>query len=177
MEKNTDFRWEVEKKIVLLKIENRTIQKQFIANYHDENPQALANEICGAYDHFSVVLTRAYVKAEYGAGKLVNILKDEYNINASEKTIIEWLRSMGVEIQTPTRERKRVIRTKWERDAVKKITDLSQKLESTERQYNNVVNELVACESDLRTCKREKESFMRKLSSCREELKETIIKG
>ena len=84
---------------------------------------------------------------------------------------------MGVEIQKPTRERKRVIRTKWEHDAVKKITDLSQKLESTERQYNSVIDELMACKSGLRTCKREKESFVRKLAGCREELKENIITG
>ena len=174
-ENETKMRWEIEEKIILEKIGKRTIQKQFIANYRDKNPYAIAKEAIKAYSEFCADISRTY--STYGSVRLTRYLCEVYNIVVSEKTIIEWLRSIGVEIQKPTRERKRVVRTKWEFDVVRKIEDLSQNLEFAERQYKSVVDELMVCESDLRICEREKESFMRKLGGCREELKEIIITG
>lgn len=172
---DTNFRWAIEKKIALSEIGNRTIQKQFITNYHGKNHFAIAKEVIKAYREFCADINKTY--STYGSVKLSRYLREAHNIVVSEKTLISWLRSMGVEIQKPTRERKRVVRTKWEFDVVRKIEDLSQNLEFAERQYKSVVDELMVCKSDLRICEREKESFMRKLAGCREELKEIIITG
>lgn len=177
MEKNEiDFRWNVEKRIVLSTIGNRTIQKQFIAIYHDKNPSAIAREVITAYKEFCADISEAYFSFGQSV-KLSRYLRERHGITISEKTLINWLRSMGVEIQKPTRERQRIVRTKWERDTVKKIEDLSQQLESTERQYNNVVDGLMVCKSGLRICERENKILIQKLAGCREELTETIIKG
>lgn len=172
---DTNFRWNVEKRIALSAIGNRTIQKQFIANYHDKSPSAIAKEVIEAYNEFCSDISRAY--STYGSVKLARYLCEAHSIVVSEKTLIAWLRSIGVEIQKPTRARRRVIRTKWERDAVKKIENLEESLEFFETQYNSVIHVLMACKSDLRICEREKESFMRKLADCKQELTEISIKG
>lgn len=171
----TEMRWKLEEKIALSKVGNRTIQKQFIANYHEKNPQDRAKEAIKAYNEFCIDISKAYIT--YGSVKLSRYLCEVHNIIVSEKTLIGWLKSIEVEIKKPTRERHRIVRTKWEYNAVKKIEYLEKELKFLKKQYNSVIDELMECKSDLRICEREQESFIRELAGCREELREIIIKG
>ncbi len=108
-------------------------------------------------------MTRAYLRAGYGSKKLVGYLHEVYSITVTEKTILTWLRNHGVTIQPPTRERERVLHSRWERERVGEIERLRDDVESLKKCYHSRVDELVACESELSMCKRENRSLTSRL--------------
>jgi hypothetical protein len=131
-ENETNFRWDIEKRIALSEIGNRTIQKQFIANYHDTNPYAIAKKAIEAYNEFCADISKAYIT--YGSVKLSRYLCEAHEIVVSEKTILNWLKDHGVTIQQPTRGRERLPRTTWEKNLYDKIENLESKLKEGEKQ-------------------------------------------
>jgi len=170
------IRGEIERKIVLSKIGRGTIEKQFVDYFFRKHPTATADEVFEAYDRFVDDVTGAYVRAGYGSTLLTRYLH-VYGVSVSEKTILDWLREHDVTIRPPTRERERIIRTKWERNLVEEIKTLKEDKESLKKRYDDVIDELVLCESDLRMCNREKMSLTKKLETCEQEIKEIALHG
>ncbi|NIA11994.1 MAG: hypothetical protein GWP10_20310 [Nitrospiraceae bacterium] len=172
-ETETDFRWKLEEKIALSKIGDRTIQKQFLANYHAKNPYSIAKEAIKAYKEFCADISRTY--STYGSVRLSRYLCEVYNIVVSEKTLIAWLRSLDVKIHPPTQQRERVARSRWERERMREIKRLREELDWLKKTYNTTIDELSMCRSALRLCVSEKESLEHKLTRKEVEIKEIMI--
>jgi len=173
----SDISQEIQRKIAISMIGSGTIEKQFIRNHLDKNPSATADEINEAYKHLVDDVTRAYLRAGYGSKKLVRYLYGVYGITVTEKTVLTWLGKHGVTIQPPTWERERILRSRWERERVREIEGLIEDVESLEKRYGSCVDEMVTCKSELRICKKENVSLMRKLDGCRQEVEELILSG
>jgi len=173
----TEINQEIQQKIAISMIGSGTIEKQFIHNYLDKNPSATTGEITEAYKHFVGDVTRAYRRARYGSKKLVRYLYEAYNITITEKTVLSWLIKHGVTIRPPTRERERILHSRWERERVREIEGLTEAVESLQKRYDSSVGELVACESKLRICEKENISLIRRLEGCEQEVKEIILGG
>ena len=173
----TEINQEIQQKIAISMIGSGTIEKQFIHNYLDKNPSATTGEITEAYKHFVDDVTQAYLRAGYGSKKLVRYLFEVYGITVTEKTVLSWLRNHSVTIQPPTRERERVMHSRWERERAREIESLREDVESLQKRYDSNVGELVACESKLRVCENENRSLMRRLEGCEQEVKELILSG
>ena len=173
----SDISQAIQRKIAISMIGSGTIEKQFIHNYLDKNPSATVDKIDEAYKHLVDDVTRAYLRAGYGSKKLVGYLQDVYSITVTEKTIITWLRKHDITIQPPTRERERVPHSKWERERVREIEMLRDDVETLKKCYRSRVDELAACESELRMCERENRSLTSRLEGCKREVKEMILSG
>ena len=173
----SDISQEIQQKIAISMIGSGTIEKQFIRNYFDKNPSATADEIDETYKHLVDDVTRAYLQAGYGSKKLVGYLLEVYGMTVTEKTILAWLRNHGATIQPPTRERERVLHSRWERERVREIESLREDVESLEKCYHSRVDELVTCKSELRMCERENRSLTSRLEGCKQEVKEIILQG
>jgi hypothetical protein len=173
----SDISQEIQQKIAISMIGSGTIEKQFIRNYLDKNPSATADEINEAYKHLVDDVTRAYLRAGYGSKKLVRYLFEVYGVMVTEKTVLSWLRNHGATIQPPTWERERIIRSGWERERVGEIERLEDDVEALKKCYRSRVDELVACESELRMCEMESRSLTRRLEGCKQEITEIILQG
>ena len=173
----SDISREIQRKIAISMIGSGTIEKQFIRDYLDKNPSATADEIDEAYKHLVDDVTRAYLRAGYGSKKLVGYLLEVYGIPVTGKTVISWLRNHGATIQPPTRERERILHSRWERERVGEIERLRDDVESLKKCYRSRVDELAACESELRMCERENRSLTSRLAGCKQEVKEMILSG
>ena len=173
----SDISKEIQRKIAISMIGSGTIEKQFIHNYLDKNPSVMADKIDEAYKHLVDDVTRAYLRAGYGSKKLVGYLQDVYSITVTEKTIITWLRKHDITIQPPTRERERVLHSKWERERVRAIERLRDDVEALKKCYRSRVDELAACESKLRMCERENRSLTSRLEGYKQEITEIILHG
>lgn len=173
----SDISQEIQRKIAISMIGGGTIEKQFIRDHLDKIPSATADEIDEAYKHLVDDVTRAYLRAGYGSKKLVGYLQDVYSITVTEKTIITWLRKHDITIQPPTRERERVLHSKWERERVREIERLRDDVEALKKCYRSRVDELAACESELRMCERENRSLTNRLDGCEQEVREIILHG
>ena len=152
-------------------------QEQFTCDYLNKNPSATADAINEAYKHFVDDVTGTYLRAGYGSKKLVGYLQDVYSITVTEKTIITWLRKHDITIQPPTRERERVLHSRWARERVGEIERLREDVESLEKRYGSCVDEMVTCKSELRMCERENRSLTRRLEGCKRDVTEIILHG
>jgi hypothetical protein len=173
----SDISQEIQRKIAISMIGSGTIEKQFIRNYLDKNPSATADEISEAHKHLVDDVTRTYLRAGYGSKKLVGYLLEVYSITVTEKTVLSWLRNHGVAIKPPTRERERILHSRWERERVGEIERLRDDVESLEKRYGSCVDEMMTCKSELRMCERENRSLTSRLEGCRQEVKELILSG
>ena len=173
----SDISREIQQKIAISMIGSGTIEKQFTCDYLNKNPSATADEISEAYKRFVDDVTRAYLRAGYGSKKLVGYLQDVYVITVTEKTILTWLKKHDITIQPPTRERERILRSRWERERVGEIERLREDVESLEKRYGSCVDEMVTCESKLRMCERENRSLTSRLEGCKREVTEIILHG
>ena len=173
----SDISRDIQRRIAISTIGSGTIEKQFTCNYLNKNPSATADEINEAYKRFVDDVTGTYLRAGYGSKKLVGYLLEAYGITVTEKTVLSWLKKHGVTIQPPTRERERVLHSKWERERVGEIERLRGDVESLKKCYHSRVDELVACESELRMCERENRSLTRRLEGCKRDVKEMILGG
>ena len=129
----SDISQEIQRKIAISMIGSGTIEKQFTCDYLNKNPSATADEIDEAYKHLVHDVIGAYLRAGYGSKKLVGYLQDVYHITVTEKTILTWLRKHDITIQPPTRERERVLHSKWERERVREIERLRDDVEALKK--------------------------------------------
>jgi len=169
-------RIEMERSIAIGVIGNSTIAKQFLDYYVDIHPDFRSNDAIREYNQLKADIIDRYTSGA-GSTEIVKELYRRYDIKVTTHTFIVWLRSLGVTIRPPTRERERVIRTKWERERVREIQRLKEELESLENTHSTTIDELMICKSTLRMCVSEKESLERKLARREEEIKEIMIKG
>jgi len=139
-------RAEMERSIAIGIIGKGTIQKQFLDVLFDIHPDFCANDAINDYNRLKADMIARYT-AGAGSTEIAKELYRRYDIRVTTHTLVAWLREHGVQIRPPTRQRKRLPRTTWEKKLWGQIVKLKSEIKAMKNQKQielSAKNELIA---------------------------------